>query len=47
MREQNDQTVGRFDWRIQELLAQEDGHDGSGLDTLGGELLHGRDHGLA
>lgn len=31
MREQNDSTVGRFDWGIQKLLAQENGHDGASL----------------
>ncbi len=31
MREQDDQTVGRQHWGLQELFAEEDGYDGSGL----------------
>lgn len=32
VRAQDGQTVGWLDWRIQESLAEKDGHDGSGLD---------------
>ena len=32
MREQNHPKVGRLDRRVQELLAQEDGHHGAGLE---------------
>lgn len=44
MREQDNPTVGRLDWRVQRPLAEEDGHDGAGIDT---RTREGRENGLA